>query len=205
MKKTESGISFKPSAQRSTDASAESVGRRSKGKTGSSVDLATPIRKKIRITKGIVRLMEDARRVGENSSCRRRKVGCVIANIDEINRRNNVVSSSCNCTSWALGETCMKCRRDKALPGEDLDKCPAVHAEVMAAIYAIKVNPFIYRDKVLVTSNMVPCQNCMKVLILADIKMVIVDIPEKYDSLSIELAEKAGIEIYNFEDGRRLV
>lgn len=206
MKKTESGQLCKPSAQRNMDASVESAERRLKVKTDSSVERATQ-GKKIRITKSIKSMMNAARLAGENSSCRRRKVGCVAVAIEDIEKSGGVQAHGFNCSSWVTSENCIECRRDTVESGEYLEKCPAVHAEVVAAVFAAKVDvpSYTHRDRLLVTSSMVPCQNCMKVLILTDFRRIIVDIPKRYDDLSIELAEKAGIEIYSFDDGRRIV
>ena len=203
MRKTESGTSSRVSAQRSMDASAECARKRLKGRTDSSVDPATRF-KKIRITKRIKQLMSLAEAVRQESDCKRRMVGCVITPIDDDDGKRNPFSTGWNSPTWADYPPCIICKRKDAEVGEQLEKCPAVHAEVVAAIYSLS-ELSIGNDKLLVTTDMVPCQNCMKVLILTGVKRIIVGIPEKYDNLSISLAGHAGIEIYFFEDGGRII
>ena len=135
------------------------------------------------------RYMSMAHLVAGWSSCLSRRVGCVIT----VDRR--VVATGYNGAPAGI-PSCREtgfCLRKNSKSGENLDTCYAVHAEQNAITWAAKSDTAIRGGDLYVTTF--PCSTCMKLIIASGIKRVFYG--EDYNSpLSRELAEKAGVEIY---------
>lgn len=101
--------------------------------------------------------MEMAMLVARRSTCLSRQVGAVITD------HYHVVSTGYNgpppeyphC-EWCIRET----------PGEDLDNCPAIHAEANAIVRAGGKGDTLY-------CTTQPCVHCVKMILTAGIKRVI--------------------------------
>lgn len=108
--------------------------------------------------------MELAFREMKSSSCKKRKVGCII----QLHDAN--LSGGYNGTILPSQECCY--RKDCG-EGERLDLCPAIHAEIAAIIDAAS-----YYDSTqgatMYTTSCVPCKMCMQAIVLAGIKRIVV-------------------------------
>ncbi len=118
-------------------------------------------------------MMDSAHNFAKRSTCIRRKVGCVITNMD----RSNIVSIGYNGQAKGLQNHC-----ESSLPGQ----CGCIHAEANALI---KNTP---DGKILYCTTM-PCTNCAKLIINAKIKKIYFD--SKYrNEHALLLFKKAGIK-----------
>lgn len=109
-------------------------------------------------------MMRMAQEVAEKSPCLSRKVGAIIANDGE------VLGGGCNAPITGL-PPCTVCERAASRPGEDLDKCLAVHAEeraIHAAHYAHRscLGATVY-------CTHLPCRICAEMITSVGIKRVI--------------------------------
>lgn len=120
------------------------------------------------------------------STCERRQVAAVIRNTyDEIQGLgyNKVILGNYYC-----------CRRKSCTPGEDLNNCNAVHAEVMAIIDAARRNKCIKGATIYITHF--PCENCMRIIAASGIKNIIYY--EEYTNdknEALKIAERYNINI----------
>ena len=135
------------------------------------------------------RYMRLAVEIGSWTSCFRRKVGAIIT----VNRR--IVAAGYNGAPAGV-PSCKElgyCLRENCKSGENLDICPAVHAEQNAIASAAKIGVKIENGDIYVTTF--PCVSCMKMIIASGIKRIFYK--EEYNSpLAIQLASSAGIEMY---------
>ena len=110
--------------------------------------------------------MDMAILVGQSSKCIRRHIGAVIVDTNE-----KIISTGFN--GPARGEPhCVDigCIRDKLgiISGNSLEICNGIHAEINAIIQAGK----LAKDSTLYV-NAVPCIQCTKVIINAEIRQVV--------------------------------
>lgn len=110
----------------------------------------------------LTRISEDesrviiARAVAARSTCRRRRVGCVLFDeygIDIGTGRNGTPKDTPHCIDTP-------CAGANFPSGEGLDKCDAVHAEINALMHCPDINRI--RTAVCTTA---PCINCVRALL----------------------------------------
>ena len=87
------------------------------------------------------------------SSCLSRHVGCIL-----VSHRKHVLATGYNGPASGLPHCVRACQR--TLPGQDLDKCPATHAEANALLQCRDV--FEIQTAYVTTS---PCIHCLKLLL----------------------------------------
>ena len=125
-----------------------------------------------------------AKLVSERSTCRRRKVGCVLVDLDnhiQSTGYNGVPKNFTHCLD-------IPCEGASAPSGVDLDKCLAVHAE-MNAFLQLRSD-----DMLTAYLTTTPCFSCAKVLSNSNVWRIVSEewypMPDVKDILS-----KANIEV----------
>ena len=114
--------------------------------------------------------------VSRRSTCRRRKVGCVLVDEDDqivSTGYNGVARDHIHCTEQA-------CPGYSSPPGKDLDLCEAVHAEQNAVVQARRSFTMVY-------CTTMPCPSCVKLFVNTKCKVIYYaeDYPLHRDSLRI--------------------
>lgn len=116
-------------------------------------------------------MMETAITVAKRSTCLRRKVGCIITDLDN----TNITSMGYNGSAKGEPNCCS---------GYASGKCGCIHAEINALLKG--------RDKVLFCSCL-PCENCAKLIVNAGIRVVYYN--EEYrNKNALSLFERAKIK-----------
>jgi dCMP deaminase len=135
-------------------------------------------------------------RVKEQSTCKTRKVGCIIA-LD-----GRIVSEGWN--SPPFGSDTSLCKRDKCnggsvvVSGNNMETVLCVHAEVNAigtcARFGIQLGGM---HKSVIYTPETPCSECAKLIITAGIKEVVFE--SEYNTIySLIIFKNAGVKIRNF-------
>jgi len=104
--------------------------------------------------------MDMAKDVSRRSTCLRRKVGSIIV------QNNQLISAGYNGPPSGV-KHCIQCNRTK--PGEDLNSCVAIHAEINAIFEALKTHKKF--DTIYTTTE--PCFYCSKLIVASGIKTII--------------------------------
>lgn len=126
--------------------------------------------------------LEVAKAAAKRSACLSRSIGAVLV------KDNRILSTGYNGPP-AGHSHCVSCRRKTS--GTELDKCPAVHAEQNAILYALKEFGDISGSTLYVVTQ--PCTQCCKIIATVGIKRVIYS--EAYaDNFGLTILAKAGVE-----------
>lgn len=132
--------------------------------------------------------MELAYLVSEHSTCLRRKVGAVIA------KDNRIIATGFNGSPEGI-DHCTTCMRDelKVPSGQRHELSMAVHAEMNAIIQCALhgVSP----EGATIYITVTPCSMCLKSLINARIKRIVIDKDIYPDDLTRKLLEQSNIEL----------
>ncbi len=132
--------------------------------------------------------------IAAKSPCLSRQIGAIIVN------DHSIISTGFNGPPRGFRhcqETCPR-RLLGFKSGEGLVNCPAVHAEVNAVTNAARVgastiNSTIYMNCIL------PCKDCMAVLINAGIRSIVVDEVTPYHELSMDMISQCKIKVRKFK------
>lgn len=81
--------------------------------------------------------------------------------------------------------------------GEGLHLCPATHAEANCIASAARIGASV-KNSTLYLNCIIPCKDCMSLIINAGIIEVVCDKAEPYHEMSLEMAKHAGIKIRGF-------
>lgn len=137
--------------------------------------------------------LDMAKRYGEETSCLRRKVGCVIT----VNNRAVVFGyNGAPCGIQSCKEKGF-CIRENSKSGTNLQYCLAVHSEMNAITQASKMGISINQGTLYCTHQ--PCSICSKLIISTGIKRVVY--LENYpDKLGQDILKEANIKLEKFED-----
>lgn len=81
--------------------------------------------------------------------------------------------------------------------GKFLDQCPATHAEANCIASAARIGAPV-TDCTLYLNYIIPCKDCMSLIINAGIKEVVCEKAETYHYMSLEMAKYANIKIREF-------
>ena len=122
--------------------------------------------------------------VGERSTCRRRKVGCVL-----VDAKKHIVATGYNGVPSGFTH-CLDqpCEGALAPSGVDLDKCLAVHAEVNAFLQLTS------DDKLTAYLPATPCFSCAKMICNSNVVRLVAQ--EWYPHPDVKaMFEKAHIEL----------
>lgn len=144
-----------------------------------------------------IRFMEMAKLVAGWSSCYKpdRRVGAVVVRDKRIltTGYNGAPSGVSSCVE--RGE-CLRVKQ--CIPsGTRQEVCYAVHAEQNAIVQAAKLGLSLEGATLYCTHQ--PCSICSRLIINSGIKRVVYDLGYP-DAFSLELFEKAGVEIVRFSD-----
>ena len=144
-----------------------------------------------------IRFMEMAKLVAGWSSCYKpdRRVGAVVVRDKSIltTGYNGAPSGVSSCVE--RGE-CLRVKQ--GIPsGTRQEVCYAVHAEQNAIVQAAKLGLSLEGATLYCTHQ--PCSICSRLIINSGIKRVVYDLGYP-DAFSLELFEKAGVEIVRFSD-----
>lgn len=122
--------------------------------------------------------------VAERSTCRRRKVGCVL-----VDSNNHVVATGYNGVPTHFPH-CLDepCEGATAPSGESLEKCLAVHAE-QNALLQLRSN-----DILTAYLTVTPCITCAKMLANSSVKRIVAN-REYVQSLAVDVLDKAKIRV----------
>lgn len=138
-------------------------------------------------------MIDKARTIAETGSdCQSRHVGAVIIQHNQLGFVGGYNHSTGKCK-----ETGCPRKKQGIKPGEGLDKCHAIHAEVDAIERAKRCGVQTEGSHIHVTHQ--PCDNCAKEIIKAGIRSVTYH--EEYpNSNSLEILGKAGIAVMKVGD-----
>ncbi len=136
--------------------------------------------------------------VAKESSCFSRHVGVVIA------REGTVLGMGKNGPPDFMPD-CLtklgKCKRH-SIPGYQsgkfLNNCPAVHAEVSAILCALMLGTPVL-GATLYINDILPCKDCMGIIINSGIREIHCAKIGQYDNLSLVMLTKAKIKLYQNE------
>ena len=122
--------------------------------------------------------------VGERSTCRRRKVGCVL-----VDTKKHIVATGYNGVPSGFTH-CLDqpCEGANAPSGVDLDKCLAVHAEVNAFLQLTS------DDKLTAYLPATPCFSCAKMICNSNVVRLVAQAWYPHPAVK-EMFEKANIEL----------
>ena len=128
--------------------------------------------------------LQMAELVAERSTCRRRKVRCVL-----VDSNNHVVATGYNGVPTHFPH-CLDepCEGATAPSGESLEKCLAVHAE-QNALLQLRSN-----DILTAYLTVTPCITCAKMLANSSVKRIVAN-REYVQSLAVDVLDKAKIRV----------
>ena len=149
--------------------------------------------------------------VSSKSPCLSRQIGAILV------RENVIVSTGYNgpargyphCEGLATGmpdiSTPTEIHFEKVCPrhakgyksGEGLYECPATHAEANCIISAARIGAAV-SGSTLYMNCIIPCKDCMSLLVNAGVREVVVNDIIAYHEISLPIAESAGIKIRRF-------
>jgi len=134
------------------------------------------------------------RAVASKSPCHSRQIGAILV------KENVVVATGYNGPARGYLHCADSCpRKDIGLKsGEGLNLCPAVHAEVNCIISAARVGTSV-SGSTLYMNCIIPCKDCMSLLVNAGVREIVVDDIIAYHEMSLPVAESAGIKIRRFK------
>lgn len=134
--------------------------------------------------------LQMAKLVGERSTCRRRRVGCVL-----VDSEKHVVATGYNGVPTNFPHCLdVPCEGASAPSGEALEKCLAVHAETNALLQ-LRSN-----DTLTAYITVTPCITCAKMIANSRITRVVADC--KYvKSEGLDLLIKSNIKVDIVDDG----
>lgn len=124
--------------------------------------------------------MEIAKAAAARSTCRRRKVGCVL-----VNDRNHIISTGYNGSPrGALHCINTPCSGVAYASGRGLDECHSIHAEQNAIAHAESSEIAL----IVVTTS--PCMSCMKLLLASSARRLLIG--EVYDEMALTFWKNNG-------------
>ena len=131
--------------------------------------------------------------VSQKSPCLSRNIGAILV------RDHSIVSTGYNGPASGYPHCEGTCpRKAKGYKsGEGLVECPAVHAEVNCISNAAKLG-VCTNNSILYMNCIIPCKDCMAVLVNAGVKEVVIEEAKPYHEMSLHIAECGGIEIREF-------
>ena len=134
--------------------------------------------------------------VSSNSKCHSRHIGAILV------RDKSIVSTGYNGPPRDIAHCDSQCPRRQAGhgSGEGLHLCPAIHAEVNCVVNAARQG-VITLGTILYMNCIIPCNECLKVLINAGVVEVVIRSNKVYSAeseLTTRLIEESGIKVREF-------
>ena len=129
--------------------------------------------------------------VAQRSPCLKRKLGAILV------KDNHIISTGYNGPSTGI-KHCTKCLRENIPSGEghSLVECPACHAEMNAIIFAAIHGTSIQGSTLYISAA--PCFDCVKYIINAGIRKIIIPENSKIIISVYDLLYEANINIELF-------
>lgn len=81
--------------------------------------------------------------------------------------------------------------------GEGLSECPATHAEANCIISAARIGASVSRS-IFYMNCIIPCKDCMNLLVNAGVFEIVVDDLTPYHDISIDIAKAANMKLRRF-------
>ena len=130
--------------------------------------------------------------VSSKSSCLSRKIGAILV------REKVIIATGFNGPPRGYPH-CITCiRKEKKFKsGEGLHLCPATHAEGNCIASAARIGSRV-SGSTLYLNCIIPCKDCMALIINAGIVEVVVDKIEPYHEMSLLMAKEANLKIREF-------
>lgn len=143
--------------------------------------------------------------IAKKSPCLSRQIGAILV------RDQSIISTGYNgpprgfkhcepVTVLSEGESKLSCpRRAKGFKsGEGLIHCPAAHAEVNAIANAARIGASVI-NSTLYMNCIIPCKDCMAVLINAGVRTLVVSDILPYHNLSMDMMTQCKITVRRFK------
>lgn len=134
--------------------------------------------------------------VSTKSPCLSRQIGAILV------RDNSIVSTGFNGPARGYthcsGDICPR-RLKGYKSGEGLLECPAAHAEANCIANAAR-NGVITINTMLYMNSIIPCKDCMIILVNAGISNIVVCDLTPYHDMSIGIAESGNIKLRRFHE-----
>ena len=128
--------------------------------------------------------LQMAKLVGERSTCRRRKVGCVL-----VDSEKHVVATGYNGVPTNFPHCLdVPCEGASAPSGEALEKCLAVHAETNALLQ-LRSN-----DTLTAYLTVTPCITCAKMIANSHIRRIVSDVVY-IQPIAVQILSTANIKV----------
>ena len=133
------------------------------------------------------------RAVASKSPCLSRQIGAILV------KENVIVSTGYNGPARGYPHCADSCPRKAKgyASGEGLHECPATHAEANCIISAARIGAAV-SGSTLYMNCIIPCKDCMSLLVNAGVREVVVNDIIAYHEISLPIAESAGIKIRRF-------
>jgi dCMP deaminase len=130
--------------------------------------------------------------VASKSPCMSRRIGAILV------QDNILVSTGYNGPPRGYPH-CLSCPRkaEGYNSGEGLHICPATHAEANCIASAARLGVSV-KGSTLYMNCIVPCKDCMSLLINAGISEIVIDKIEPYHEMSLKMAQIANIKMREF-------
>jgi len=125
------------------------------------------------------------------SPCLSRKVGVVIV------KDERIISGGYNGPPTNIPH-CEECRRFGLPSAEFLHLCPAIHAEANAIINTSRFGVSVVGSTLYINTRVLPCYQCVKLIINAGIREVVALDTEYYDNQSRFIYENSELLIRRF-------
>lgn len=131
--------------------------------------------------------------ISKQSTCLSRQIGAVLV------RDKSIVSTGYNGPARGFPHCHGTCRRKEMgfKSGEGLVYCPAAHAEGNCIANAARIGASTV-GTTLYLNTLIPCKDCMILLVNAGISEVVVEEEEFYHEMSQQIALQGGILIRRF-------
>jgi dCMP deaminase len=134
--------------------------------------------------------MSIAYTVATRSKCLSRQLGAILV------KENCVIATGYNGPARKVQHCAIECPRKSvgAMSGERLDMCPASHAEANCIAQAARMG-VMTRGSQLYLNWVVPCKDCMNLLINAGVSEIVTISNEYYDTLARRIKKESGIVV----------
>jgi dCMP deaminase len=130
--------------------------------------------------------------IANKSPCNSRQIGCILV------RDKIIISTGFNGPLRSYPH-CLSCPRkaEGFKSGEGLHICPATHAEANCIASAARIGTQVAGCS-LYLNCVIPCKDCMALIINAGIKEVVCEEAKPYHVMSLNMAKHANIKIREF-------
>ena len=131
--------------------------------------------------------------VASKSPCHSRQIGAILV------KEKVVIATGFNGPPRHYPHCKKGCPRKEAgyKSGEGLHLCPATHAEANCVISAARIGASVSGSS-LYMNCIVPCKDCMSLLVNAGVRRIVVDDISPYHIESFDIAKFAGINLRRF-------